>query len=202
MRKNCYSCRRPSAHCLCNLAEPFSCHCDILILQHPQEVKKYHGTAKIVEQIVTNSRTLTQLRFTDQTIHDAVGTQKPYLLYPGQSALPCTEATLDADSILILLDGTWSQARNFLTHSPFLQGIPRLSFSQSYTSQFHIRQQPHSYCLSTIESIAYFIKENSLHADPSVRSKGVDQAQSLLQAFSTMVEQQLDYVPWDASSLA
>ena len=40
-----------------------------------------------------------------------------------------------------------------------LKSLPRISFTASHTSIFEIKEQPADYCLSTLESIHFFIRE-------------------------------------------
>ena len=40
-----------------------------------------------------------------------------------------------------------------------MHDIPKVSFQNTYTSNFSIKHQPESYCLSTIETIYHLIEE-------------------------------------------
>ncbi|MDC7239650.1 MAG: DTW domain-containing protein, partial [Spirochaetales bacterium] len=97
------------------------------------------------------------------------------VLYPGEGALtadefgsrygdefrgPDSQTVRTGRKLLVfLVDATWVMARKMVHHTPSLQTLPRLSFSASYRSRFQIKKQPASFCLSTIESTYYLIRE-------------------------------------------
>lgn len=60
-RPTCYSCFRPKSHCVCGTVSPIEAHCNLLILQHPNEWRKY-STAKLVTKTIVNARTLRGVR--------------------------------------------------------------------------------------------------------------------------------------------
>jgi len=182
---------RPRAHCTCNLLAPFRLHCNLLILQHPKERRKYYGTAKIIEKSVRNARVEVGQEFSADILSPALGSGAAYLLFPGSGATQCSETNLERDSTLIVLDGTWSQANNMLRRSELLRTVPQISFSNEYISRYRIRGQPKAKCLSTIEAVAYYLIESSLHLTQLERSSRIRSAYSLLEAFKVMVERQL-----------
>lgn len=190
-RATCYCCLRPQAHCVCKLVKPFRLHCDLLILQHPRERRKYYATTKIIEPAIDNAHIFSGMRFTAQDLAPALRSGPTYLLFPGEDAQACGEINLDSNSTLVILDGTWSQARKMLRLSPVLQVLPKLSFSQNYVSRYRIRGQPASGCLSTVEALACFLLENSEQMSPGDAGERRREAAKLLSAFRTMVERQL-----------
>ena len=192
-RPTCYSCLRPQDHCICNLVSSFATHFDVLLLQHPKERRKYYGTAKIINQSVINSRLLIGEGFTKVDILPRNSQGSSYVLFPSATSLTCDQVHLGPNSTLILLDGTWSQARKLMRLTPDLQSLPRISFAKPYSSRYRIRKQPKEGCLSTIEALAYFLYESSLNCDPDEAKSRLEQAYKLLKAFELMVEKQIEY---------
>jgi len=81
-------------------------------------------------------------------------------MYPGKDSYNIsdgdsteTRSVLGDAPYIFILDGTWSCARKMLRLSHNLQQLRRISFDNRIESKFVIKQQPVSFCLSTIESV-------------------------------------------------
>ena len=105
------------------------------------------------------------------------------LLFPGPSARPIEEARGTLKCLLVL-DGTWNEAKKILHYTPFLQALPRVAFAPAEPSTYRIRKEPRPECVSTIEAIAH-----------SLRALGEDEevSRNLKAAFDLMVERQLAF---------
>jgi DTW domain-containing protein YfiP len=61
-----------------------------------------------------------------------------YILFPGQDALQLTEATAASGAlqeevkVVLILDGTWDQAKKMFVRSPELQKVKRLQLALRY----------------------------------------------------------------------
>lgn len=197
-RPSCYTCFRPIGYCLCQLITPFAAHCNVLILQHPNERKKYNSTAKLVTRALTNAKVLRGLIFDQQQLEQALAGQKTFLLFPGKEAQDCETLPLGLDNTVIVLDGTWSEAAKVLRRNPILKQFPTVSFKAPLRSKFYIRRQPKDHYLSTIESIAHLLK---LSAAASGQKSKAEEYDRLLQTFDRMVEQQLSFFPRNRNKL-
>lgn len=58
-------------------------------------------------------------------------------------------------SALIILDGTWAQARGMYSHNPQLQQLTQVQLSAETVSEYVIRTQPTQFSLSTLECVAH-----------------------------------------------
>jgi len=139
-----------------------------VILMHPWEAKKQRtGTGRMTSLSLTDSEIIIDQTFDGNSrFLSLIRSDKyyPMVLYPGKDA--CTAGSYPFDSVLsgrkilvFLIDATWVLARKMMYRSPVLQKLPKLSFSEAYTSRFHIKTQPAEHCLSTIESTCYLIRE-------------------------------------------
>lgn len=135
-----------------------------MILMHPKEYKKEkNGTGHMTSLQLENSEIIVGVNFTNNTrvnnlLHEAK--DHSFLLYPGQDNLNLSERKDTDMSVLMgkkpyifILDGTWPCVRKMLKISKNLQGLKRVSFDNKIKSEFVIKQQPESLCLSTIESV-------------------------------------------------
>jgi DTW domain-containing protein YfiP len=96
------------------------------------------------------------------------------LVYPAAQALdlstwPCT-SPLPWGQVpwVILIDATWAHAKKIYRLSTCLHQLPAVRFSPSQPSRYLIKQQPASYCLSTIETcyeIIQHFKQHGLERD-------------------------------------
>ena len=105
------------------------------------------------------------------------------LLFPGPAARPIEESRGTLKCLLVL-DGTWNEAKKILHYTKFLQALPRVAFAPAEPSTYRIRKEPRPECVSTIEAIAH-----------SLRALGENEeiARNLKAAFDRMVERQLAY---------
>jgi DTW domain-containing protein YfiP len=80
------------------------------------------------------------------------------LLYPGPGAMNLDEGGFPAELlggrklVVFLIDATWACAKVVLRESPGLLALPRLMFMPREPSRYHIKRQPASWCLSTLEA--------------------------------------------------
>lgn len=53
---------------------------------------------------------------------------------------------------IVLIDGTWSQAKGLMRDCAALHALPRVAFQPKAPSQYAIREQPQELCLSSLEA--------------------------------------------------
>jgi len=163
---------------------------EVLILQHMRERFHPFNTARIVRRSLVNSTFLV-----DHTARLAEQLRlKPNagLLYPG------VEATLIEDvppqqrpEQLVVVDGTWHQAKTLVRDIPALRDLPRYRLAPAEPSTYRIRREPNAQSLSTVEAVVAALRV----FEPETR--GLDE---LLAAFNAMVERQLAHPKADEES--
>ena len=191
-RSICIRCFRPDTHCLCDELTPFVAHCNFLLLQHPHERKKYHSTAKILLRALKNAQVMRGITFDRVRFEQILAGKQAYLLYPSEDAIDAAHAPLSQDSTVVVIDGTWIEARKIIYRNPYLKQLPAFSFRTPLRSNFIIRKQPREGCLSTIESVAHLLQ---LNAKALRRNDLVMRYEGLLAVFSKMVATQFSYFP-------
>lgn len=168
----CYKCDRILRNCLCPLIDPFQTDIHFVLLMHPMEAKKEKmGTGKISKLSLFNSQIIIGVDFSDDHNVNAIINDKANycsILYPGKNAINISQDDVGplmkkkeegSRLVVFLIDGTWPCAKKMMRQSNNLKILPRLSFNASHTSIFEIKEQPADFCLSTLESIHFFIKE-------------------------------------------
>jgi len=186
-RLECARCERPSVVFVCASLSPTRPQTKVVILQHPRESDVAINTARLVELQLTNAERHVGIRLADVPALQA-RLQDPaapaILLYPGDEAHELAEAPPSGPVTLVVLDGTWWQAKKLFQHNPELAKLPRYSLSPSAPSRYRIRREPALHCVSTIEAIG--------EALSFLEPNGFDR-EALLKPFDAMVEHQLYY---------
>ena len=168
----CFQCVRLKTNCLCPLIHPFRTDIFFVLLLHPMEAKKEKmGTGKLSRLSLMNSHIIIGVDFSAIVeVNNLLNDARNYcmILYPGKNALNISEddplplfeqKRKGLRLVVFLIDGTWPCAKKMMRQSKNIQILPRVSFTSRNTSIFEIKEQPADFCLSTIESIHFFIKE-------------------------------------------
>lgn len=113
------------------------------------------------------------------------------VLFPSADARPLEEWLAAPPRTLVVVDGTWSQAKKLLKLNPRLAALPRLSFQPPAPGNYRIRKEPSDECLATIEAVAAVL--GALEGQP-------ERYRALLAPFDFMVDRQLDAVRHKGSS--
>lgn len=159
----------------------------MVFLQHPRERRVAFGTARMAHLALPNSALHVAA---DADEHPAVQalSAEPYgrtvVLFPSPAALAPEELPAGPPATLLVIDGTWIQARKMLARSAALARCPQIGFVPARPGRYRIRREPAAHCLSTIEAVVEVL--GRLEGDP-------ERFRTLLDAFERMVEAQLPY---------
>lgn len=186
-RSVCTGCSRPSVVCICVSLRRISTQTRVVILQHPRESDVAINTARLVELQLESAERHVAIKLAEvpaltARLNDAAA--PPILLYPGTDAKDLAAEPPTGPVTLVVLDGTWWQAKKLFQQNPELAQLPRYSLSPSSPSRYRIRREPALHCISTIEAIG--------EALSLLEPAGFDR-EALLMPFEAMVEHQLHY---------
>lgn len=155
-RVYCYTCVRPKRVCLCHSIQVESNLCTIGILQHPNEKGKTFNTAKVAELSLENSFLYTGVNFDDHTQFNQslaqFNTNKVGVLYPSSQAIDLSEAPDDLEC-LIIVDGTWPEAKQILKKTSCFQSIQHYAFKPKATTSYSLRKEPDVDYVCSLEAI-------------------------------------------------
>ncbi|XP_051160146.1 tRNA-uridine aminocarboxypropyltransferase 2 [Leptopilina boulardi] len=174
MRNKCEQCRRPITVCWCSgLPETrIFTQCRLIILQHPAEEKRSLRTVPMLSLALEKEKCVTYRgkkfpQIKHNGLQEILNDANTVLLYPTPEAIALEELTpvgfnKQKPYNVILLDGTWPQAKAIYHSSPALYSIRTCKIVGAPISQYVIRTQPSDNCLSTLETgaIALSILEN------------------------------------------
>jgi len=197
-RFKCHVCFRPQKNCLCHHVEEFQTDTKIVILMHTKEAKKEKlGTGRISAACLENSQIITGIDFTHNSeVNDLINSDKYHamVLYPGESAFNVSNEDVknlpnpeNKKLLIFVIDGTWPCAKKMMKLSKNIHALPRICFTPNKKSEFHIKEQPDSYCLSTIESLHLLLDEMNKKGMESLENRH----DNLLTVFREMVKFQV-----------
>ncbi|HET6279602.1 MAG TPA: DTW domain-containing protein [Polyangia bacterium] len=186
-RAMCAGCGRPVSVCLCAYVTPLQTRTRVLLLQHPRERHVAIGTARLARLGLPGAMFRRGVEFDDDPEVQAVlsgadGGPPPYVLFPGRHAVDLAVAPPPGPITLIVVDGTWWQAKKLLNRNPALAALPQLRLAPASPSRYRIRREPRDECVATIEALAMAL--GALEGDPA-------RFATLLRPFEAMVDKQL-----------
>ena len=156
-RERCPRCLEPRVNCYCAALVPQESRAHFVFLQHPGETRNPIGTARMAHLSLPGSRLFCGVDFTGEAALRALieGAENPGVLFPAEGARPLEAlAEAAAPPTLIVLDGTWSQAKKLLKRNAFLHALPAYRLDPRRPSRYRIRAEPAAHCVSTIEAVA------------------------------------------------
>ena len=200
---DCPRCERPAALCICDRVTPMDAHIQVRILQHPGEQDTVLGSAKLATMMVRSAKTVVGLswpslsRALDQSVEPAAWAA----VWPSQLPRPLRATELAKPFVLmtrggahqapeniqgiLLLDGTWSQAKSLWWRNPWLLRLPRIVLNPREPSIYgRLRREPRAGALSTLEAMADALV--GLGEPEEMRA-------ALRRAFRTMVQRTRDF---------
>ena len=184
-RAVCNRCRRPASVCYCAALPRLDTSTKIVILQHPRERDMPIGTARMASLCLPRAELHVGVRWGEHgALARALGdaTQPPILLYPGPGAKDILREPPRGPVTLVVVDGTWSQAKNVVRDNPILHALPRYAFATPEPSHYRIRREPRAEYVSTIEALMHVL--GALEGEPA-------RFRSLLDPLYAMVDAQL-----------
>ena len=180
-REICNGCLRPPTLCICESLpdKPIATSTHVLILQHPRERRrKSLSTTPLVDLVLEKCTVKVGYNFKPEQL-DLVQEclakgKRPLLLFPGEDSVTLDQEDNQFDDdvnkvdditlsqlqreqqLLILIDGTWAEAKRMLLQSPELvDNSIKVQFkSESESIYDTLRNEPEKHCLSTLECCA------------------------------------------------
>ncbi len=193
-RETCARCLRPTRVCWCAHLPTLETRTRVVFLQHPREADVPIGTARMAHLCLPRSELHVGVTWQGSralaSIH-ADPSRPPALLYPGEGATDMLAEPPKGPITLVVVDGTWSQAKKIVKLNPELAALPRYAIAPPSPGNYRIRREPDERYVSTIEALSYVL--GALEDDP-------ERFRRLLQPFDAMVETQLGFASTVRSS--
>jgi DTW domain-containing protein len=181
----CTRCLKTKDLCVCDFLPQLPTRLHVLILQHPQEPDKKLGSARLAHLALPNStlkvglswpnlskalgRPVENSRWAVLHLGSGVkGKAHPGIQFVSKKGEP-VEAPGELEGVVVL-DGTWSQAKTLWWRNAWLLKLRRAILVPSHKSLYReLRREPRRECLSTIESVAEALTELGEPPETGVR---------------------------------
>jgi DTW domain-containing protein YfiP len=153
--------------CYCAALPTLETATRVVILQHPREREMPIGTARMASLCLPGARLHVGVRWDDSApLREALAdpARPPILLYPGPGARDILADPPAGPVTLVVVDGTWSQAKNVVRDNPVLRTLPRYDFVAPEPTRYRIRKEPRPDYVSTIEALMHVL--GVLEGDP------------------------------------
>ena len=186
----CARCGKPAALCICADIQPIDNRIALLILQHPQEQDRELGTARLTVLHLKRAVMKTGLSWPSlaKALGREVNPKRWAVLYLGAATaatlpkdreltlldskgrpLPEQEDALSEIDGVIVLDGSWSQAKTLWWRNPWVLKCRRLALNPKQPSRYgKLRREPRREGLSTLEAAALTVAR--LGGQPEIES--------------------------------
>lgn len=207
----CVRCHKPDAICVCDRISPITTRTKLLILQHPQEDDVALGTARLLALSLPSAtlkvalsvpslesaldgvlepsridRARWAVLFTSKLPKPLPELTKGQVLVVDRHGDPLRPNALKGGAIdgIVVLDGTWSQAKTLWWRNPWLLKLGRVLVRPSEPSIYgKLRKAPRAEWVSTLEAVAEVLP--ALGEPPEVRDQ-------LRRTLRTMVQRARD----------
>src|SRR6267142_3795386 len=198
---DCPNCHKPQPLCICDSITPIKNRIQLLILQHPKDQDRAHGTARLTALHFKNA--VLKIGLSWPSLSKALGRQvadpsRWAVLYLGSAKVADLETDRDIVAInrkgeiednqrailkdiegIVLLDGTWSQAKALWWRNAWMLKCQRVILGPAKPSLYgKLRREPRRDGLSTIEAAA--MRLASLEKRPDIESALLTSFQALL----------------------
>src|SRR6202790_4451080 len=188
---DCSRCHKPLPLCICDSITPIESRISLLILQHPQEQDRTLGTARLTAMHFANA--VLKIGLSWPSLSKALGRpvadpSRWAVLYLGSAKVADLDAKSDIVAInrkgeiednqrailrdiegIVLLDGTWSQAKALWWRNAWMLKCQRVILGPALPSRYgQLRREPRRDGLSTIEAAAMLLA--AIEKRPDIRS--------------------------------
>jgi DTW domain-containing protein YfiP len=148
----CRRCWIHESHCLCAEAPRVDTRSRIVLIRHALEAPRTTNSARIAMLALANAE-LWEYGGADARFDQAViPREDSWLLFPNGTESSAPPSTPPRH--LIVLDGTWAQARRMTQRIEALRGLPRLALPAVPLLRARLKQAPNREGRSTLEAIA------------------------------------------------
>lgn len=195
----CRICGKPEDLCLCAELEPEKTRLQLLILQHPQEQDVELGTARLLSGQIEGSVVKVGLSWPSLSkvlgrqvdpkrwgvLH--MGSKEEVAKVPrgGVAVFGRKDVSPESDLILadlegiVLIDGTWSQAKTLWWRNAWLLKLRRIVIHPDFRSAYGtVRKEPRRESVSTLEAGAFVF--GKLEGDPGLQERLLEPFEELL----------------------
>lgn len=197
LRKFCYRCWKAGDLCLCPHVQVVHNQLEIGLVFHPRERKNPINTGRLAFLSLEKTWAATGVELDEVADYtreiERFEPGEIGVLYPSNEATDLSEAP-ESLKCLIVVDGTWNEAKKMIHRTPSLKAMPHYAFTPAQESNYRIRKEPAPHCVSTIEAVVTSLRAYDSGIEPlDQRREDSSKApyQELLDLFDRMIDNQI-----------
>ncbi|MBY5983878.1 MULTISPECIES: tRNA-uridine aminocarboxypropyltransferase [Halomonas] len=168
----CEGCNLPELNCLCPYQAKADSRVQVWLMTHPLEHHKPTNTGRLIADVLATTRVFTWYRTApDDTLLALLADPRyaPFVVFPDDQPdyadrVVEVEAVTQVEDaripVLILLDGTWRQARRIFRKSPYLEHLPVLPLRTDRLTRYQLRKPASQAHLCTAEVAAELLRQS------------------------------------------
>lgn len=158
----CPLCLLSVTYCTCALRKPLSSQASFMLLMYDGEVLKPTNSGRLIADLIPETHAFLWSRTEiDPKILALINdpAYQAYVVFPGEYADKGQTIVnrIDMPSLngkrplFIMLDGSWRKAVKMYRKSPYLHGLPLLSFDANQLARYALRKGQHDFQFGTAE---------------------------------------------------
>lgn len=162
----CDACQMPQRGCICEYRVQVPAKARFWLLTHRKELYKPTNTGRLIVDTIQYSevfewnRTEPDARLLEMLKSDRFD---PYIVFPEgegyrERMVEFTQKP-EREPVLIILDGTWRQARKMFRQSEYLQSLPVIQPETQRETRYNLRKPNESHHLCTAEVAAVMLDQ-------------------------------------------
>jgi len=167
--RRCAECQLPEVSCICAYRNRVQAEVEFVVLMHRNETYKPTNTGRLIAATIAGTRLIQWVSRNEPGDELKALLEnpeyQPILVFPPSDdyAERMISAPLTGSGagkpLLILLDGTWRQAKRMFRLSSYLQHLPVISLNEMRTSTYALRKAIHEGQLCTAEVAAALLEQ-------------------------------------------
>ena len=151
-KPRCSRCRLHVDRCGCDWLPDLTAPIDMVVVQHWKEARKPTSTGGLLSRLASNCPQRIYGARDQPFVAAGLDAEGTWLVFPSRESDPPPPAVLPRQ--LVIVDGTWAQARRLVHRIPVLGALPRLSFSVAARPVRRLRLPHAPEARSTMEAAA------------------------------------------------
>ncbi|WP_442488790.1 tRNA-uridine aminocarboxypropyltransferase [Halomonas litopenaei] len=168
----CAGCNLPELNCLCPYQAKADSRVQVWLITHPLEHHKPTNTGRLIADVLAPTRVFTWYRTTpDEQLLALLADERyaPFVVFPDDQP-DYADRVVEVEAVrrvpreripvLILLDGTWRQARRIFRKSPYLERLPVLPLRTDRLTRYRLRKPASEAHLCTAEVAAELLRQS------------------------------------------
>lgn len=149
----CQRCYQKTPLCVCAEVPRVETRTRLLVIRHVREIPKSTGTARAASLALPNLALRTYGARNVPLDLSGLEEEGTWLLFPSEGA-PLETVPTPPPRQVVVLDGTWAQAKGMVRRVAALRRLPRLHLAPRAARVLRLREPPNPEGMSTLEAIA------------------------------------------------